>query len=75
MKAQDAIKWLSNYDPEQEIIIAWWDKDTSGYNLTEEQWQTIVDDVDKREYCWEMATESIDEAVHELGYDTEEETN
>lgn len=75
MKVQDAIKWLSNYDPEQEIIIAWWDKDTSGYNLTEEQWQTIVDDVDKREHCWEMVTESIDEAVHELGYDTEEETN
>lgn len=74
MKAQDAIKWLSEYDPEQEIIIAWWDKETTGYELTDEQWATVIEEVDKRAWCWEAVTDAIDDSVGELENNTDEET-
>jgi hypothetical protein len=72
MKAQDAIKWLSNYDPEQEIIIAWWDKDTSGYELTDEQWLTIVEAVSDNDNVFDDVSYVIDEVADENNYKQKE---
>lgn len=72
MKAQDAIKWLSNYDPEQEIIIAWWDKDTSGYDLTDEQWATIVEAVSDNDNLFDDVRYVIDETADENNYKIKE---
>lgn len=72
MKAQDAIKWLSEYDPEQEIIIAWWDKDTSGYDLTDEQWLTIVEAVSDNDNVFDDVSYVIDEVADENNYKQKE---
>jgi hypothetical protein len=49
MKAKDAIKYLSDLDPEESVVIAWWTKDmfalgetdeeTSKSEWTDEEWE------------------------------------
>ena len=72
MKVQDAIKWLSNYDPEQEIIIAWWDKETSGYDLTDEQWATIVEAVGDNDNLFDDVRYVIDDTADDNNYKQKE---
>lgn len=68
MKASEAIKWLNTYNPDEELIIAWWDKHNTGFELTDEQWQTVVDNVDKSEWAFAGVTECIDDTAYENGY-------
>ena len=66
MKVADAIKRLKQYDPNNELIIAWWDSDmiTEELKMTEPEWTKICE---KLSDLTPLANEEIYEtAVYEL---------
>jgi len=70
MKIKDAIEWLSESDPESEIIIGWWDKYTAESYvdglLTDDQWSQIVLSVGDEPLGFEQVGELITELASEL---------
>ncbi len=65
MKVKDAIKYLSHRDPEEHIVIAWWDEDDFFGDdndwfeprVSKAEWEDVVhigDDMD-----WSMTHESL----------------
>jgi hypothetical protein len=46
MTVQEAIQALSQLDPEDEIIAAWWEYDAFSDSLTKEQWEEHADSVE-----------------------------
>ena len=49
MKVKDAIKYLKEYNPEDEILIMWWDSDVLTYPddiVSDEEWNKIMDITD-----------------------------
>lgn len=54
MKAKDIIKSLSQYDPEEEIMIAYWTKDLVQGWFDEEDNEIITDDI------WNVAVDEFD---------------
>ena len=65
MKVQDAIKYLSELVPEEEILIAWWERDPEQY--TEEEWNVVIDNEHKMD--WSHNADMIDDTVqiHKYG--------
>lgn len=69
MKVKDAIKYLSYRDPEEHIIIAWWDMDDffdDDYDwfeprVSKKEWESVIhigDDMD-----WSMTHENLQEVM------------
>ena len=48
MKVANAIKRLQAYDPDDELIIAWWDNDilSEEYKMTKTEWIKICESLD-----------------------------
>ena len=77
MKAKDAIKYLSDLDPEESIVIAWWQKDMFACGQsppcgtgewTNEEWEWAarrVNDKMEWDYAHEAASEGLDLYVDE----------
>lgn len=58
MKVKDAIKALKELDPNDEIIIAWWER--KSFDLKKKNWNEVVGYIDS-DFDWN--------AIHdELGY-------
>ena len=58
MKASEAIKYLQGYDDDEELIVAWWDKDAFSH-LSDEQWDEYCYDVGQK-MDWSRAYETMD---------------
>lgn len=66
MKVKDLVEQLQAYDGEQELIVAYWDKETvEGYgsgwtkevdlSLTDEQWFDVVAKYEDGEWSWQSS--------------------
>jgi hypothetical protein len=65
MKVKDLVEQLESYDGEQELIVAYWDKETverygSGWgdtskdlSLTDEDWSLVVERYENGEWHWQ----------------------
>jgi hypothetical protein len=79
MKVSNAIKYLSEYNPDVEIFIAWWDKEYAstgmehifnGEEIPAEVWTKAVEIIqDRSDYWGELAGEALCENVREA-YET-----
>ena len=70
MKVSQLIEDLSKYDPEEELIVAYWDKEIvthlSGEEITPEVWSEAVVDFSEREFSWQSdAFDCIVELIEE----------
>lgn len=75
-KVKDIIAELSEYDAEQELLVAWWDKDFVEENLSDEN--TKISDNDlawlfERDYNWQSINEQIIEYLEEIEKENQEE--
>ena len=63
MKVSKAIEYLSDYKPDDEIFIAWWDK---GYTDTSNDvWERAVELVEDQEYWSGVAGQALMDCVAE----------
>ena len=64
MQVKDAIKYLNELNPEDEIVIAWWEMEgmfSDPEQITRDEWNAVVhigDDMD-----WSMTHESLQEVM------------
>ena len=56
MKVKEAIKYLESYDEDEEIIIAWWDKDS--FSIPDEDWDRLAYYVCEKT-DWSVAHEAL----------------
>ena len=74
MRVKNLIEQLKEYDPDDEIIVAYWDKDwfteLLERDITDDQWQDIVGDgenvienMDTGDYLQLAAVEILDKAA------------
>lgn len=69
MKVSEAIKMLTqNYKQDDELFIAWWDKDsandyTDDEELTNDQWEEIVKELDEDEHLFYSVSDTISQLV------------
>ena len=71
MKIKDAVRMLNEYyQPEDEVAIAWWDKDSAeslvDNELTSEEWTGIIEALDNEDDLFVGVHMSIEEAYEEL---------
>ena len=57
MKASDAIKYLQEYDDEEELIVTWWDREC--FSMSDEDWDKLVHYV-CRKMDWSWAHEDLE---------------
>lgn len=59
MKVSALIEQLKTYEPETELIVAYWDKEqVESYGaptLSDEQWQQVVDDYEDGEWHFQSS--------------------
>lgn len=55
MQVKEAIKYLSELKPDQEIIIAWWEKPEA---FTVEEWENVINREGKID--WSIINEDFD---------------
>lgn len=60
MKVSQLLEQLKDYDPETELIVAYWDKETiEGYTndltLTPDQWSEVVSSYEDGEFHWQSS--------------------
>ena len=48
MKVKDAIKLLEAMHFDDEIIIAWWERETFSANITQDVWESRIDRVESK---------------------------
>jgi|15BtaG_2_1085339.scaffolds.fasta_scaffold41982_2 hypothetical protein len=57
MNIKTLIKVMEKFDPEEEILIAWWEKglveEWLEQSISNEVWSDIIAKVEESEYCWE----------------------
>ena len=68
MKVSKAIELLSKYNPDEEIIIEWWDRffiqiDDEGIPL--ETWNFVADSYEFNEYTYSNMFNEIEQAIDE----------
>ena len=65
MKAKDVIKHMQDYHPDDEIFIMWWDNDSfiDSYNMTDNEWDAVVNILDK--YGFDSISETVVDAIEE----------
>jgi len=66
MKKSKVLEYLAGYKDDEELLIAWWDKETTGHELTDQEWADVVRIVDDVEYALAGVSEAIDEAVEKI---------
>jgi hypothetical protein len=71
MKIKDAIRMLNEYyKPDDEVAIAWWDKDSAeslvNNELTSEEWTGIIEALDNEDDLFVGVHISIEDAYEEL---------
>ena len=71
MKIKDAVRMLNEYyQPEDEVAIAWWDKDSAeslvDNELTNEEWTGIIEALDNEDHLFVGVHISITDAYQEL---------
>jgi hypothetical protein len=71
MKIKDAVRMLNEYySPEDEVAIAWWDKDSAeslvDNELTSEEWTGIIEALDNEDDLFVGVHISIEDAYSEL---------
>jgi hypothetical protein len=72
MKVSKAIEYLSKLDPNEDIIIDWWDrsftmiwdKDENEIEVPVDVWEFVVKQIGEREYYTEMLNEVITEQIN-----------
>jgi len=73
MKASKAIEYLSKLDPNEEIIIDWWDRsftmiwdeDGNELDVPVDVWEFVVKQIGQREHLTDMINEVITEQIHD----------
>lgn len=73
MKVSEAIEDLSKLDPNEEIIINWWnrsstvlwDEDDNELEVPVDVWEFVVKQIGEREQYWEMLNEVITEQIND----------
>ena len=48
MRVKEAKKYLDHYDDDDEIMIAWWDKDMATHDTEEIPWEEQVSIIDNK---------------------------
>jgi hypothetical protein len=71
MKVQQAIEMLTKYfDPTDDLIIAWWDKEIADayagqdQTLTDAQWLEVVEELDTDETLFHTVNDDLTEAIN-----------
>lgn len=57
MKIKDAIEQLQKHDPEEELIIGWWDRSSFENELDVVEWGSLLDA--EFDYDWSSTHESL----------------
>lgn len=73
MKVSKAIEYLSELDPNEEIIIDWWDRrftmiwdeDDNELEVPVDVWEFVVKQVGEREHLMDMYNEVITEQIND----------
>lgn len=73
MKVITAIQYLSKLDPNEEIIIDWWnrgftmicDEDDNELDVPVDVWEFVVKQVGEREHLTDMLNEVITEQIND----------
>ncbi len=59
MKVKDLVKQLEAYDGENELIVAYWDKEIismyGGPDLTDDEWGEVVESYEDGEWHWQSS--------------------
>jgi hypothetical protein len=72
MKVREALRHLSDYNPDDDLVIVWWDKDwmdntDSELQLTDEQWEEVTDKFDgDAEFQIGLVADQIEEIAREV---------
>lgn len=72
MKVSEIKKHLARYDSNDELLIAWWDKEAYEYisgdetKITDEQWKRAIVQVDEIEDAFQDITYLIDQAIKRI---------
>jgi hypothetical protein len=67
MKVSKAIEYLQDYNLDDELIIAWWDRETTGHDdISVEEWSKMVQIIDRQDSVFEDVSWYIDEARREV---------
>lgn len=70
MKKSKVLEYLAGYKDDDELLIAWWDKETveehNDTQLTDQEWADVVQAVDYIDHALESATDAIADAVREI---------
>jgi hypothetical protein len=67
MKVSEAIEFLKAYDQDEEILIAWWDRETTDHNdISVEEWNKMLKIIDGFNHLLEDVHWAIDEAYAEV---------
>lgn len=67
MKVKDAIKALKELDQNEEIIIAWWEKDS--FDLKKKKWSHAVGYVDS-DFDWSATHDDLQQFIQSFFLDT-----
>lgn len=69
MRVKDVLRNLKEYDPNDEIIIQWWDKDHVSLNINKDisgdQWSKIVKQADN-----DIANGYLGDEIDAIAYET-----
>ena len=63
MKAKDVIECMKEYNPEDRLLVMWWDADVLAYYdyiVTNEEWNKTIDQIDGYEF------DGVDQDIHEI---------
>ena len=71
MKVEKIKQMLDIYEPDTELIVAWWDKETiedyGSPKMTDDQWSEVVDKYEDGEWGWQSgAVDNFVEIVEEV---------
>lgn len=72
MKVSTVIEELKKLNPEEEIVVSWFDKQTyqDYYNDEEEvapaEWEYVVKSLSDSDYYWQQVTWTLEEAVEAI---------
>jgi len=74
MKAKDVIEYMKEYDPEDELLVMWWDFDTlyNNYdNLTDKEWNKVINATDG--YGFDGISQDVYEILEETLFEIRKE--
>jgi len=74
MKVSTAIRYLSELNPDDDIVIAWWDRDwvqctnlMQGHSeLTVEEMRSIADNVEEYDWVYSSVCDAIEEETRDV---------